>query len=220
MSADTTRKAKARDLLPDPKNANKGTARGLAMLDDSLRKYGAGRSILVDKNGNVIAGNKTLERAVDVGIEDVIMVPSDGKQLIAVQRTDIDLDTPQGRSLAIADNRVGEVDLDWDAEALAALANEGVKLEEWWDEGELGQLLNQGEELDYDKMWQGMPEYQNQNLQGIFITVHFANLEDKAEFFKKIGQPGTETTRAIWYPERPEAIKNQLGRGMIFTDES
>ena len=46
----------------DSRNANKGTERGLALLDKSLRQYGAGRSILVDKNGRVIAGNKTLYR--------------------------------------------------------------------------------------------------------------------------------------------------------------
>lgn len=34
-------------LTPDDRNANKGTQRGTGMLEDSLRKYGAGRSILM-----------------------------------------------------------------------------------------------------------------------------------------------------------------------------
>ena len=46
------------DLTPDPRNANLGTERGLAMLERSLRETGAGRSILVDRAGRVIAGNK------------------------------------------------------------------------------------------------------------------------------------------------------------------
>jgi len=37
-----------KDLKPDAQNANKGTPRGLKLLDDSLRKYGAGRSILIE----------------------------------------------------------------------------------------------------------------------------------------------------------------------------
>jgi hypothetical protein len=47
------------DLQPDAKNANKGTPRGNQMIEDSLREYGAGRSILLDKHGRIIAGNKT-----------------------------------------------------------------------------------------------------------------------------------------------------------------
>lgn len=112
------------------------------MLDDSLRQNGAGRSILVDKHGNVIAGNKTQERAVDLGLTDAIVVQTDGKQIVVVQRTDIDLDTPEGRRLAIADNRVGQVDLNWNPEALKELEAGGVDLEQFWFPDELADLLN------------------------------------------------------------------------------
>lgn len=134
-------KRKLRDLVPDMKNANKGTVRGLAMLDDSLREDGAGRGILLDRNNNVIAGNKTLERAVDLGFEEVIIVPTDGKQLVATQRVDVAIDSPQGRRMAIRDNRVAQVDLEFDAEVLAELASEGVDLSLFWDDDELAALL-------------------------------------------------------------------------------
>ena len=43
-----------KSLKPDPKNANVGTERGSALLEKSLREYGAGRSILLDNHeGNV-----------------------------------------------------------------------------------------------------------------------------------------------------------------------
>ena len=58
--------AKISDLIPDAANANKGTQRGLKALDTSLRQYGAGRSILIDRDGRIIAGNKTAERAADI----------------------------------------------------------------------------------------------------------------------------------------------------------
>jgi hypothetical protein len=54
------KQAKLSDLQPDRRNANKGTERGLKALDHSLRQYGAGRSILVDKHGRIIAGNYVL----------------------------------------------------------------------------------------------------------------------------------------------------------------
>lgn len=144
--------AKLSDLMPDKRNANQGTERGLRMLDDSLRKYGAGRSILVDKDGNVIAGNKTLERAVAVGmgIDNVIIVETDGTQLVAVKRMDIAIDSKRGRELALADNRVAEINLDWDAHVLSALAAEGVDLAALWSDKELALILGAGDEPPAD----------------------------------------------------------------------
>lgn len=136
-------KRKTSDYTPDPTNANSGTERGLRALDDSLAKYGAGRSILVDKNGYVIAGNKTLERAVDSGFDEVIEVETDGRQLVAVKRTDLDLiNDPRARELAYADNRVAELDLTWNAEQLLADLNAGVDLSQFWNEHELQELLD------------------------------------------------------------------------------
>ena len=140
--AETVKRRKLTDFFPDAKNANRGTPRGLKMLEDSLRKNGAGRSILVDKHGNVIAGNKTLEQAVDIGLTDALVVPTDGKQLVVVQRVDVDLDTKVGREMAIADNRVGEVNLDFDPEVLASLAAAyDMPLTDWWQPGELAALI-------------------------------------------------------------------------------
>ena len=116
----TTKKLKLSDLVPDQRNANKGTPRGQSMLKDSLQQLGAGRSILIDKNGAVIAGNKTLETASATGFEDEIVVETDDTKLVAVKRTDMDLVTdPRARKLAYADNRVAELDLEWNQEEIA-----------------------------------------------------------------------------------------------------
>ena len=97
---------KISDLLLDERNANKGTERGNAMIEHSLRQFGAGRSILIDKKGRVIAGNKTLENAAAMGLEDLVVVQTDGTKVVAVQRMDLDLArNPMARELAIADNR-------------------------------------------------------------------------------------------------------------------
>ena len=133
--------AKLRDLTPDASNANKGTERGRYALETSLRKYGAGRSILIDRQGRIIAGNKTAETAADVGIDDVIIVQTDGRQLVAVQRTDLDLDSKEARELAYADNRVAELDLSFDPEQLLADLQAGVDLAQFWRQDELDELL-------------------------------------------------------------------------------
>lgn len=148
---------KITDLIPDEQNANKGTERGGALLESSLRKLGAGRSVLADRNGRIIAGNKTVERAVDVGLDDVIVVQSDGTKLIVVQRTDLDLSKDKrARELATLDNRVGQLDLDWNVEQLLAMKNDGFDLAELgFAEKELGifnataDALQQIEQITY-----------------------------------------------------------------------
>ena len=50
-------------LKPDPRNANRGTDRGRAALAHSLREFGPGRAVLLDRHGTIIAGNKTVEQA-------------------------------------------------------------------------------------------------------------------------------------------------------------
>lgn len=108
-------KADIESLTPDQHNANRGTDRGREIIRESLKRYGAGRSILVDKAGRVIAGNHVLEGAAEAGIKEVLIVPSDGTRLIVVQRNDLDLEKDdQARELAVADNRSTELNLAWD----------------------------------------------------------------------------------------------------------
>ena len=76
-----TRQIKISELTPDDINANKGTQRGAGMLEKSLRDYGAGRSVLVDKSGRIIAGNKTIEAAGSIGLDEAVLVETDGTQL-------------------------------------------------------------------------------------------------------------------------------------------
>jgi hypothetical protein len=99
-------------LVLDEKNANRGTKRGRELLGESLEKYGAGRSVVVDRHNRVIAGNKTVEAAVAAGMKSIAVIETDGSSLVAVQRGDLDLKKDKkARELAIADNRVGELDL-------------------------------------------------------------------------------------------------------------
>lgn len=105
-------------LVPDNKNFNKGTQFGDHLIDESLRRFGLGRSILIDKNNRIIAGNKTAEKAADIGFTDVVVVEVDGNQLVAVKRKDIDLDSAKGRELALADNATGKANLCFDTDLI------------------------------------------------------------------------------------------------------
>lgn len=116
-----TKRANIKELIPDAKNFNKHSEYGMSLLEKSVSKFGMGRSILLDKHNRIIAGNGITETAGQLGIEDVEIVESDGKKLIAVKRTDIDLDTPQGRELALADNATTKANL--------ALDKQGIEIE-------------------------------------------------------------------------------------------
>lgn len=126
------KKAKLKDLIQDDRNLNKGTERGQELIEKSLREFGAGRSLLLDKNNRIIAGNKTHKNAEALGMDDVIIVETDGTKLVAVKRTDVDLDTKKGREMALADNATVKVDLEWDTEELNAVAEDfGIDADEW-----------------------------------------------------------------------------------------
>jgi len=121
---------KISDLTPDDKNYNKGSEFGNSLIEKSLRKFGAGRSILIDKNNRIIAGNKTIENAASIGLDDIIVVETTGNQIVAVKRMDIDIDSKKGRELALADNASAKANINWDFEAINIDWNE-TEIKEW-----------------------------------------------------------------------------------------
>jgi hypothetical protein len=134
----TLERVKLADIKLDEKNANRGTRRGREFLEMSLSKYGLGRSMLLDKDGKVIAGNKTLEAYRTAGGKEIVIIGTHGDALIAVQREDLTINSRKGRSLAIADNRPSEIGLDWDPKILVSL---DVKLGELFDDRGMRQIL-------------------------------------------------------------------------------
>lgn len=120
-------------LLPDELNANAGTQYGQHLIEQSLEKFGAGRSILIDKNNRIIAGNKTIENAESAGFEKVIIVETTGKEIVAVKRSDIDLHSARGREMAIADNASAKANIAFDDEVLDKITADfpEVKIDDW-----------------------------------------------------------------------------------------
>lgn len=124
--------AKITDLIQDDKNFNKGTDEGQRLMEQSLVRFGAGRSILIDKDNRIIAGNKTAKTFESLGHKKVRIIETTGDELIAVKRTDIGLDTSEGRELALADNATARANLEWDEELLSELKIEsGIDIGDW-----------------------------------------------------------------------------------------
>lgn len=139
------RRVPLKDLKFDQRNPNRGTERGSQLLNQSLTDFGIGRPVLVDRNLELIAGNKTVETAISKGFEEAIVVPVNGKQLVVAQRLDVDAQDKVGRGLAIADNQVALTNIDFDPAMLDEAKASGVVIEDWFSTSELDDM--QVEEL-------------------------------------------------------------------------
>ena len=93
------------ELAQDTHNFNKGNEQGQELMERSFKEMGAGRSILIDRNGHIIAGNKSQKAAIAAGIKKVRVIETTGDELVAVKRTDVDIDSAEGRKLAYLDIR-------------------------------------------------------------------------------------------------------------------
>lgn len=123
---------KINELVPDDKNMNKHNQYGMSLLEKSISELGLGRSIVVDKNNRIIGGNGVVETAVNLGLEDVIIVPTRGDKLVVVKREDVDLDSEVGRSLALADNAVANVNLEWDEKNIQQIQSDwAIDPQDW-----------------------------------------------------------------------------------------
>lgn len=139
------------ELKFDDKNFNKHTEYGMSLLEKSLRENGAGRSILIDKDNNIIAGNGIIEAAGSIGLEKVKIIETTGDEIVAVKRTDISLNSDEGRQMALADNATTSVDLAWDFQNLESVFDEselikwGVNPGEWKADSNLDDFFTERE---------------------------------------------------------------------------
>ena len=196
------------ELTPDKKNARAHNPRNVGMIVNALQEVGAARSIVIDEDGNILAGNATIEAAMEAGIENLQIIEADGETIVAVRRTGL---TPeQKKRLAYYDNRTSEL-ATWDSEQVLADLDIGLDLSGILDS------LN-FDPIDYDKEWEGMPEFEREPLAHRTIRVHFATPEDIGKFAEMMEQSITEKTRYLWYPIRERRDLKSIGYNT--TDES
>jgi DNA modification methylase len=110
-------------LKPDPKNARKHNQRNIGQIVSSLQEVGAARSIVIDEDNIILAGNGVIEAAGIAGIENVRVIEADGNEIIAVKRTGL---TPEQKTrLALWDNRASEL-AEWDVDQLQIEFDSGM----------------------------------------------------------------------------------------------
>lgn len=123
------------------KNANKHTERGLEMLSESIAEYGWIGAITVAADGETFDGSARLDTVKSILNTEPIIVETDGTRPVILKRTDIEsADSDKAKLLAIAANRIAQVDLSWDAQVLSDLADE-IDLSGLFSEEELANIL-------------------------------------------------------------------------------
>ncbi len=127
------------ELTPDPQNARKHGDRNVGTIVTALEEVGAARSIVIDEDGVILAGNATIKAAAKAGITKLHVVDTDGQTIVAVRRSGL---TPEQKArLALFDNRAAELAEGWNQDVLRELQGSGIDLGGMWTADELAALL-------------------------------------------------------------------------------
>jgi hypothetical protein len=130
-----------KSIKSDPTNARVHDDANQTAIKQSLKDLGAGRSILMDSDNVLIAGNGVYEQAQNLGLP-VRVIESDGTELIAIKRTDLKTDDDKRKALAIADNKTSDLSI-FDDDKLQELFSsmEDFKESSGFDTAEIEKLM-------------------------------------------------------------------------------
>lgn len=126
-------KTEKNEVIFDSNNYRNHDEKNLKLISKSLKECGAGRSILIDAQNQIIAGNATFKQAKAAKIPFKI-IETDGKTLIVVKRTDLKTGDKKRKKLALLDNSTSDkvtydldnISADFDLEELPDLGLEDV----------------------------------------------------------------------------------------------
>lgn len=91
----------------DKRNYRKHSDLNRSLIRKSLQQLGAGRSIVIDSEGEIIGGNGVYQESQALGIP-VKVIETDGSELVVVKRTDLKTDDEKRKKLAVMDNSTSD----------------------------------------------------------------------------------------------------------------
>jgi len=230
MRASEVPTRKVAELVPYARNSRTHSEDQVAQIAASIREFGFTNPVLIDGKGGIIAGHGRVLAAQSLGLDAVPVLVLD--HLTETQR----------RAYVIADNKLA-LNAGWDHDMLRAELEALGEIEFDLDvlgfsEQELsGIFLDQAEgETDAQAEWTGMPEFDQQDRKAFrSITVHFKDQAKVDEFARLVGQPITDKTRYLWFPEieietyadkryvfdpSPEGLEARVSAAAAAVDES
>lgn len=106
-----------KDLKQDKRNYRKHNKKNIDLIKKSVADVGLGRSIVIDKENEIICGNglvSSLDKNTPVKV-----IETDGSELIVVKRTDLNTEDDRRKQLAVMDNSTSDSS-EFDFELLQA----------------------------------------------------------------------------------------------------
>ena len=104
-----------KDLKQDKRNYRKHNKSNLDLIKKSIAKVGFGRSVVIDNNNEIIAGNGLVSQ-VDKNTK-IKVVETDGSELVVVKRTDLSTEDEKRKEMAVMDNSTSDTS-EFDLEKL------------------------------------------------------------------------------------------------------
>lgn len=101
----------------DSRNYRKHNTKNKRLIKKSLEECGAGRSILIDGDDEIIAGNGVYEQAQKLKMP-VRIIETDGSEIVAIKRTDLKTTDEKRKQLAVMDNSTSDTS-EFDLELMA-----------------------------------------------------------------------------------------------------
>ena len=164
------------EIKLDKRNYRIHSDKNKELINKSLEECGAGRSILIDNEGEIIAGNGVYEQAQQLNIP-VKIIETDGTELIAVKRTDLATDDEKRKRLAVMDNSTSDSS-EFDLELLNV-------------DFDVPDLKDMG--IDVPEIKENDPKDISENLKEIWqVVVECHDEIEQQEIFEKLSAEGLE----------------------------
>ena len=136
----------------DNNNARVHDNENKVAIKSSLKELGAGRSIVIDNDNMIIGGNGVFEEAKSLGIP-VRIIESDGSELVAIKRTDLNTEDAKRKALALADNKTGDLSFFDDrkvAELLNDIDSDEILYSTGFSADEINELLSSVDGINFE----------------------------------------------------------------------
>ena len=128
-------------IIPQRANANKHTQRGMRLLETSIGERGWIGAITTAANGEVFDGSARRETVETAGLEEPIIVRTNGRRPVVVVREDIpSADHPMAKQLALEANRIADHNHHYDQEVIGQLRAEGIPVDRLFTAEDMGPL--------------------------------------------------------------------------------
>lgn len=175
-----------KDIKQDKHNYRVHNERNLSLIKKSIDEVGFGRSIVIDNQNEIIAGNGLVSQ-VDKNTK-IKVVETDGSELVVVKRTDLKTDDDKRKQLAIMDNSTSDnstfdfalLQSDFDYETLSDFGIEVPNLDT--------QIVDEEELMDNDNL-QEMNTSKALALSKMpidtYLVIKFDENMSKADFIEK-----------------------------------